>query len=218
MNNRVIAIAVSAGLLYMAGTAEAAPAQVRFKVGETELAMPLPESYCEPTGRDIELAAMNASADPDNVTLATLLACTPLPNGSRWHRYVLLKVPRGVLAGTFQKQDFLAQMVAVFTGPNAPTLGEKETQEMARDTERALGRRIEIRGTYGYDGYDADCLYLAGPLQAQINDKLIKGQAASCFTVSGGKPFIVHVYELPPVTPLDKLKVKARDIANSVHP
>lgn len=213
-------VAAMVGLLACATAAYAAVPEATFKIGVVPLKMPIPEGFCLPNEDQASLAAANADADRQNVTLATLLACNRNPEVKPWSNYILIKAPVALANGWFERAATLNQMEQVLSGPDSPKFDAKATKEIAKETERALGVPIQITGTFGYAGRDAECVYLAGPMQAEAAGKTIKGLIASCITVTGGKMFAVNLYrivETPDLAMLKEMKAQARQIALSVR-
>jgi hypothetical protein len=213
-------LAAVVGVLALASPAVAAVPEIGFRIGAVALKLPLPSGFCSPSASDAPMAAANADADPQNLTLATLLACNRSPEVRPWSNYVLIKTPKMLAAGTYEKVAALNQMNAVFTGPDSPEFDEKMTDEIGTNTERAMGVRIEITGKYGYAGRDADCVYLAGPMQAQVAGKIVKGLIATCITVVGGKMIgvnLYHISEAPDLAAVKAMKAQVRAIGLSIH-
>lgn len=213
-------LAAVAGMLVLTNAALAAVPEISFKVGAVALKLPQPSGFCPPSAQDAPMAAANANADPHNLTLATLLACNRSPEIRPWSNYVLIKTPNMLANGTYEKVETLDQMNAVFAGPNSPKFDDKMTDEIGTNTERAIGVRIEITAEYGYAGRDADCVYLAGPMQAQVVGKTVKGLIATCITVAGGKMIGVNLYHIsaaPDMAALKAMKAQVRAIGLSIH-
>ena len=208
------------GILVLANTALAAVPEIDFKIGAVALKLPQPTGFCSPSDKDAPLAAASANADPHNLSLATLLACNRSPEVRPWSNYVLIKTPKMLANGTYEKVETLDQMNAVFAGPDSPKFDEKMTDEIGTNTERAMGVRIEITGKYGYAGRDADCVYLAGPMEAQVVGKTVKGLIATCITVAGGKMIGINLYqfaETPDLAAIKAMKAQVRAIGLSIH-
>ena len=210
-----IPVLLAAGL----GTALAAEKLLKLQIGTVRLVMPVPQGFCEPTGSMAALAKTNASADPDNATVATLTACNRTPAIEPWQNYVLIKAPNGLINTAVPKETGLDQMDTIFSGPNSPKFDDAMTKKTGDNTERVFGTRVEITGQFGYAGRDKDCVYLAGPMQGKAAgiDKVVTGQIATCITVVGTRMFAVNLYELPAVSPMAKMKAQARMIALSIH-
>lgn len=209
-----------AGLVACAAVTVAAVPEVRFTIGATVLKLPQPAGFCEPTTDQAPLAEANANADIQNTTLATLLGCDRKPEIRAWSNYVLIKTPKALVNRVFDKAAALEELAGVFSGPDSPKFDDKVTESIANETERALGLRIKITGTFGYAGRDADCVYLAGPMQAQVEGKTVKGLIATCITVAGGKLLAVNLYQIaaePDLAAINPMKAKARAIGVSIH-
>lgn len=212
--------AAVAGMLVLANAAWAAVPEIGFKIGAVALKLPQPAGFCPPSASETPLAAASADADPHNLSLATLLACNRSPEVRPWSNYVLIKTPKMLANGTYEKVETLDQMNAVFAGPNSPKFDDKMTDEIGTNTERAMGVRIEITGKYGYAGRDADCVYLAGPMEAQVVGKTVKGLIATCITVAGGKMIGINLYqfaETPDLAAIKAMKAQVRAIGLSIH-
>ena len=213
-------IAMLAGVALCASAAFAAAPVVRFTIGTTPLSLPQPAGFCLPDAGQAPLADANASADIQNDTVASLLGCNRKPEIRPWSNYVLIKTPKALINRVFDKASALDELAGVFSGPNSPKFDDKDTQGIANDTERALGMRIEITGTFGYAGRDADCVYLAGPMQAEVSGRIVKGLVATCMTVAGGKLISVNLYQIaenPDVSAIKGMKAQARAIGVSIH-
>lgn len=213
-------IAMLAGVAFCASAAFAAAPVVRFTIGTTALSLPQPAGFCLPDAGQAPLADANASADIQNDTVASLLGCNRNPEIRPWSNYVLIKTPKALVNRVFDKASALDELAGVFSGPSSPKFDDKVTQDIAKDTERALGLRIEITGTFGYAARDADCVYLAGPIQAQVQSKTVKGLIATCITVAGGKLIAVNLYQIaenPDLTAISGMKAQSRAIGLSIH-
>jgi hypothetical protein len=212
--------AAAAGLLALASAAVATVPEISFKVGAVALKVQQPMGFCPPSASEAPLATANADADPHNLTLATLLACNRAPEVRPWSNYVLIKTPTMLVNGSYEKAATLDQMATVFAGPNSPKFDDKMTDEIGTNTERAIGVRIEITGKYGYAGRDADCVYLAGPMQAQVAGRTVKGLIATCITVAGGKMIGINLYQIaetPDLAAIKTMKAQVRAIGLSIH-
>ena len=213
-------LAVVVGALALASAAVAATPDIRFTIGSTLLALPQPTGFCLPTEDQAPLAEAIAAADNQNMTVSTLLACNRNPAILPWSNYVLIKTPTAMVGRVFDKASILDEFDGIFSGPNSPKFDDKTTQEVAKGTERALGVRVEVTGTFGYAGRDADCVYLAGPMQAQVEGRIIKGLIATCITVSWGKLVAVNLYKIAPnpdLTEINAMKAQARAIGITIH-
>lgn len=213
-------LTILAGVLACASAAVAAAPQVRFTIGTTPLALPQPAGFCPPDEGQAALAEANASADTQNLTVATLLGCNRNPAIRPWSNYILIKTPKALAGRVLDKATTLEEFEGVFAGPNSPKFDDKATQAIGKDTERALGVRVEVTGTFGYAGRDADCVYLAGPMQAQAEGRTIKGLIATCITVAGGKVVAVNLYQIAPepdIKSIPAMKAQARAIGVSIH-
>lgn len=220
MNRKALtAFVIPAVLAATLGTALAAEKVIQLNFGTVQLAMPVPQGFCEPTGVSAELAKANAAIDSDNTTLATLTACDRSSATEPFQNYVLIKAPNKLLNQPFLKVMALAQLDEVFSGPNSPKFDDAMSKKTGDNSERELGTRIEISGQFGYVGRDRDCVYLAGPVQAKAAefDKVATGQIATCITVVGNRMFSVNLYEVPAVKPIGEMKKQALAIALSIH-
>lgn len=191
---------------------------VEMQVGDQSLQFPLPMGFCEPASELRAYTQAMAASDPVNVTTSTLVACNRGPSVVWNSNYVLIKAPTRSLQMRTTKAEALPLLEAVFTGPDAPKFDEAMTNEIGNSTERTLGTRLEVRGAYGFAGRDADCVYLAGPLQVESQGKKVVGQVGSCITVAGGKLLTVNVYYTGSDDRIAALKASARDIAVSIRP
>ena len=220
MNRTLLAsIAVPALLAAGLGTALAGEKLLKLQIGTVRLILPLPQGFCKPTGAMLESAQANAAFDERNFTLATLIACDRTPLIAPWGNYVLVKVPKSAIGSTFPKGEFLDALDKSARGPDDIISNEKMSADVANDSERVWGQRIEMHSKFEYAGRDRDCVYLAGPFQRNIagSDNVTSGQAATCMTVVGGRFFAVNVYEIPAVQPISDLKQQAHRIALSIH-
>jgi hypothetical protein len=217
MQGMGLPVLVTVVALGMAGTAIAANRSATFLIGSAKLTMPVPDSFCTPTGKDVEIAATNALADKRSATLATFLACGRNSGISPWAHYVLVKSPNETQAQTYEKEEILARLDAEGNGPNSPRFTEAMTNELAQDTESALGERIEFRGTFGFAGRDKDCVYLAGPMQITLRGRSVDARAATCLTAVSGKVLTVNVYDFRLAYTVPQLKEQAHAIALTIR-
>ena len=218
MRGMGLPVLAAVAALGIVGTAAAAEGTAAFTIGTVKLTMPVPDGFCVPTGANADLAASTAEADRYGATLATFLACNRKPGIHPWSQYVLIKTPLGYQDRLFEKEPVLARMDAEGRGPNTPRLTEEMTEELAEQTENALGERIEMRGSYGYAGRDADCAYLAGPMQMTLRGQTLTARVASCVTIVGGKAVSVNIYDFRLAYTVQQLTARTKAIALSIRP
>lgn len=200
------------------GLAPAADRSYPFKIGEVDLAMQTPDGFCVPTALYAAQADALAKGDPQNVTVVTLLACDRSPAVSPWANYVLVKAPIIYLNAAVPKAEALAQIDAEMSRSKSSLIDDKMSEDIANSSEKTLGTRVEMRGSFAYAGRDTDCVYMAGPLQGKADGREKAGQLATCITVSGQRFFAVNIYEFPAVKSIEALKAQVHDIAMAIHP
>jgi hypothetical protein len=194
----------------------AAQAQVAMKVGTVSLRMPLPSGFCAPAANQVEKTAKLAKADPQNITLSTLLACKRPAAIDPWSNYILIKAPNAAVGLNLPKEQTLAQLHAASQRPDAPIIDDKLNAEIGDSAKKAFGERIDVRGSFGPDGRDSDCVYLAGPITVQKSASTIQAHAATCMTVVKGKLVAISLYDFVNETDYGVLKAQVRKFALSI--
>lgn len=210
-----VALAV-AGCLAPQTASSAAQVNVAMKVGATSLRLPMPPGFCTPAKNDLEKVAKLAQADPSNVSLVTLLACKRPVAINPWSNYILIKAPNAAIGLNLPKESTLAQLQAASQSTRAPIQDDKMNAEIGDNATKAFGERIDVRGSFGPDGRDADCVYLAGPISVQKSGSAIQAHAATCMTVVKGKVIAISVYDFVNETDYAVLKAQVRKIALSI--
>lgn len=188
-----------------------------FKVGDKAFSMPVPEGYCQPTGDLAVFDQRVASADPDNVTLASFYACAREPAVIPIWEYVYIKVPNSMLGANVGKAETLAALRDVFTRPDAPTFDQAMTDKISAGYNDAMGIQVEVQGNWGYIGSDADCVYLGGTLAAQVKGKAKPISGATCLSVVGGKVLAVNVYADPKAASVAELQRRSRAMTLTIR-
>jgi len=186
------------------------------KVGATSLRLPMPPGFCSPAKTELEKAAKLAQSDPSNVTLTTLLACKRPAAINPWSNYILIKAPTAAIGLTLPKEPTLARLEAATRGPGASPQDDKMNAKIGDNATKAFGERIEVGGSYGAAGRDADCVYLAGPISVQKSGGTIEAHAATCMTVVKGKVIAINLYDFVNKTDYAVLKAQVRKIALSI--
>jgi hypothetical protein len=211
------AVALASAVCLVPQTASSAvQAQVAMNVGPVSLRLPMPPGFCTPAKNELEKATKLAEADPGNVTLTTLLACKRPAAINPWSNYILIKAPTAAIGLTLPKEPTLAQLEAASRGPGAPIQDDKMNARIGDNATKAFGERIEVGGSYGAAGRDADCVYLAGPISVQKSGSAIQAHAATCMTVVKGKVIAISVYDFVNKTDYAVLKAQVRKIALSI--
>lgn len=185
---------------------------INFNIGADRFSMPMPSGYCEPTGENALISEQIAAGDSMNFTLADVDRC-----GTFGEDYVLVKTPRVLPPINISRSVFLDAIVSELQNGTALQEGfEQGSADVSNLSDGALS--VDV-GTYGYDSYDEECVYLAGILRVSAEDGSVKAQAATCMTLVGNRNIAVHAYDFTnnPAT-RDELKERARAIAMSIIP
>lgn len=195
----------------------AASGAVSFTIAERDLTMPIPVGYCLPEGRAAEIADMTARTDKDNMTLATFVDCSGQGTPAALANYVLVKAPYGAAKFNLEKAAALDMLAEIGNSKDAPKFDEDMANKVADDAEDAFGKRVELTGTLGYAGRDADCVYLVGRLALKNNPSNKSLWLGACMTVVGGKALTVYRYDASSTAKMAELKSHAKQIALSIH-
>lgn len=187
------------------------------QIGNTALAMPVPEGLCLPSGALVGVAQAMAAADPSNVTLATYYQCGA--EASAADHYVLVKVPRAALLAELPKDVILRELESAMTGPDAPKFDAAMEEKVSQGIGNVFGKAPDIEGNFGFAGTDGDCLYMAGRLKMNFPGipDAPSGLVALCMTGAGNKMLTVNAYDFRPTGRISVLRDEARRIALSVH-
>lgn len=196
----------------------AADDAVQFTIADKALAMPAPAGYCLPEGFAAEIAEKTAMIDDDNKTLATFVDCRGNGGPAAMANYVLIKSPNSAAKFAMEKDEALDLLESVGKSPNAPKFDEAMASKIADDAEETFGKRVELTGTVGYAGRDADCVYLAGRLALKDNPNGQSLWLGACMTVVGGKVLTVYRYDARSTAKVADLKAHAKKVALSIHP
>ena len=189
----------------------------RFRVGDRELTMPVPGSYCEPSGQAAAVAQVIASADKANTTVATFNACNRNPSVSPFDEYVLLKVVNGALLGHFEKTDTLNQIDPVFQSPDMPKFSDQAQADVEKGFGEVLGQKPVMTFKISYMGRDSDCIYLFGNGTVGLNGTTGRGIMVGCMTVAASKLLTVYSYRFTPGSKVADVKAQALAIARSIN-
>jgi len=104
----------AAALLNTAHAVAQTARTAQFRIGGVAFSVPLPEGYCEPTGRNVDVAQFTAALDDKNVTVLSLFPCNSDGDSSD---YYLIKAPKSALFVTLTREQVLASVRAEFETP-----------------------------------------------------------------------------------------------------
>lgn len=201
-----------------APAAEAAASVATFDVADKHFTIPAPAGYCRPTGDLAVFDAQIASADPGNATLASFYACGRKPATLPVWEYVYVKAPHSAAGLTVSKVDALAAFVEVFNRPDAPRFDQTMSDTISENYDQAMGLQVEVNGTWGYIGSDADCVYIGGTVVTKGKGKVMPINGATCLSAVGGKVIAVNVYADPKAAGIPELQRRARTIFLTIRP
>jgi hypothetical protein len=208
--------ATAAANLLMPQVLAADNASANFRVGGAELSMPLPDGYCMPSGKDIDVAQLMAAADKVNVTHAMVVKCGSQP---QLLDYFILKTPVEALLPVLDRQEFLKLMKTEFVKPEMQNYmsDDKLEQEVGRSYEKVLQQKISMDAQIDFRGSDDVCVYLGGYGLVTDIPQPYSIAVGLCMTTVEGKMLSVNIYA-PPADSADvaKLMTRAREIALSI--
>ncbi len=213
--NRIVRLTAAA--IAALGLVAAAPAgRATFDVGGVKLSLPLPASYCEPSGPMTALAQTVAAADPDNVTDLTLYKCDATPDDLG--DYVLIKTPVRVLGMTVDRPTLLAQIGPEFDkGP--PVDNKKLGDDVASSLDRVSGTKAKVATQMSVRGHDDVCGYVGGSAQLSNSSRSVNVAVGGCITAAGGRIVQVFRYTMyRDPSDIDRMMKDARAIALTIGP
>ena len=183
---------IAAGVAVLTGGASAEPAQTQFRMAGVNFIVPLPDGYCLPTGKDIDVSQAMAAADSENVTHAMLVRC----DNDELMDYYILKTPKQVMMAQVSMADFLSAMGEAFANPAMKKLihGDEIEKVVERDLNAVLGTKVDFVGEIKPLGQDDQCAYLGGIGDFSNIPKPYKIAIGACMTVVSNKVITVYSY------------------------
>jgi hypothetical protein len=195
---------------------DAASTTVNFRIGGVNLTMPMPEGYCKPKGRDIDVAQLMAAADTQNVTHFSAIKCD---DDGAMLDYILFKTPSAALLANMERAEFLKEISAAFASPEvqAALKSNKISSEVSRDFERVLNVKVSIDAAIEPRGNDDECGYVGGYGSFTDVPKPYRIALGMCMTTVVNKVISVNVYGKPKdANDVANLMSRARQIALSI--
>lgn len=166
---------------------------VSFRFGGMEFETHIPDGYCLPRGRDIDVAQLRAAADDQNVTHLTLYRCQEA--GVR-RDYILIKTPNAALPLRLPRQSFLAGVGEAFD--SGPLRSDLASGEMVRQVEdrvsSVIGREVDLTGSIRPLGRDDVCAYLGGTMQVSSSTLTYSVSLGTCITVVSNRVITINWY------------------------
>lgn len=185
-------------ILGLLATAAAAPAAAqeartaRFQVTGVEIALPIPNGFCEPEGKGVALAQLLAAGDNVNVTNLTLTRCGAEP---RLVDYYLLKTTKSLLTLTVSREQWIAMLVESLDDPSVKSMLDpaKINAEAERDIMAVIGK-VSVDGDVHWLGHDDVCVYLGGVIRYEIETVEETRAMTGCMTAVGGRAVNLYRY------------------------
>ena len=190
------AIAAIAFALASSAFAQSPPvvAPMTFRVGGVELKFVLPEGYCLPIDKYIDIAQLTSAADDVNVTDLTLYHCDA--NGITDASQLLIKTPKNLLLTDVGRREALDGLGAAFDKPefaSALASGSIDS-EASKSMAKVFGDNLTVKSQITPLGKDDICAYLGGALSGSANNESYTGAFAACMTVVKTRFLVVYVY------------------------
>lgn len=194
---RVLAGLISAGF---ATLAMAAPANLEFYLRDDQVVAPLPEGWCAPSGRYVEVAERLFDADPRNIRYLTLFDCGQMRADQTVSKVIAIGIPRSMINADISRPE-LMQTFRTLPGQSPPRTGG------------APPRRISL----GYDlrvvDLDDYAQYAMGKVSRRDGDGAIEGVQAIATTALKGH-VVAYIINAPggsdPSALLTTLKAQVR--------
>jgi hypothetical protein len=193
-----LTLAVLAAAFVMGSPANAqAPAVgavATFRVGGIDFKLPLPDGYCLPTDKYIDIAQAVAAMDNENVTDLTAYRCDG--QGMSVDYPLLIKTPKSVLLNEVGRKELLSQMGAEFDKPEfANILASGEIDQSSSDSVSAvLGESVAVKSEIKPIGKDETCAYLAGTVALGDKDGSSPIALTACITAVHKRVLLVYAF------------------------
>lgn len=194
---RVLAGLLAAGF---ATLAMAAPASVEFYLRDDQVVAPLPEGWCAPTGRYVDIAEQLFDADPRHIRYLTLFDCAQMQANQSVSKAIAIAIPRAMISANITRPEL---MQAFLTLPG----------QAPATTQGTSPRRISL----GYDlrvvDLDDYAQYAMGKVSRRNGDGAVEGVQAIATTALKGH-VVAYIINAPggsdPSALLAALKAQVR--------
>jgi hypothetical protein len=194
-----------------------------FRFSGTSFSLPIPDGYCLPTGRDVDVAQLLAAGDNENVTHLMLNWCEPRSREAIDDDYILIKTPKHALLAFVDRKSFMEAVGVEFDKPDfaAALAREDFTDGAEKSLEETLGSKIDIGGALRPLGKDDVCAYLGGTLEIATPKLAYKISVAGCITSVANRVVTLYWYGPDKGAPgIASLITRVRTLATKVegHP
>lgn len=187
-----------------------------FRFGGVEFSMPIPDGYCEPKGKDVDVAQAVAAIDSLNVTHLILKNCDPKLSDLG---YFILKTPKNALFASVPRAEFLSAIEKELGRPEnqQKILGDKDIQEVSAGIERVLNMKVSMDAAIGFRATDETCAYIGGYASYTNIPKPYKIALGMCMTSIENKIITVSAYGPPEDNgDVGRLMAQSKAIAASI--
>ncbi len=194
---RVLAGLLAAGF---ATLAMAAPANLEFFLRDDQVVASLPEGWCAPTGRYVDIAEQLFDADARHIRYLTLFDCAQMRADQSVSKVIAIAIPRAMISASITRPD-LMQAFRTLPGQAPPS------------APGTAPRRISL----GYDlrvvDLDDYAQYAMGKVSRRNGDGAVEGVQAIATTALKGH-VVAYIINVPggsdPTALLTSLKAQVR--------
>jgi hypothetical protein len=183
--------ALMGAAMLVVATADAEAVTATFRINGVELEMPVPEGYCLPRGRDVDVAQAVSAADADNVTHLTLYPCQPQEPLTD---YILVKTPRQAVLQTIDREQLLAGLSEVFDNVDVNSMMGSMNDRIEENLASVIGTRPDLVGRFRPLARDESCAYLGGTMQVTAAQLTYSISVGACMTAISGRMLTVYLY------------------------
>jgi hypothetical protein len=209
-------IVLTLSVLLPASILRAADTAVDFRIGGVDFSLPIPDGYCKPAGKGLDVAQAMAATDDLNVTHLLLQNCDPKLSDVD---YFILKTPKNALLVNAPRAELLSAMQAEISKPinQEEIFGDKMNQQASAGFDRVFNMKIDMDAAIGPRGYDDTCAYIGGYISYTNITEPYKIAIGMCFTSINSKIMTVNVYGQPKdQTDVARLLARSKLIATSI--
>lgn len=139
------------------------PVTIPVRLVGDDLALPLPEGYCEPTGRYVDLAQLVAAVDKESITLATFYDCAAMSAEVVPNRYIIIKAIKSALSQKIPRDELLRQLGEVPKSEmSAAVQAATNDKEISKNASEVLGGDVDLGAKMQPADADENGYYMAG--------------------------------------------------------
>lgn len=184
-------VVLLAGLTAIPAFAQTAPRTASFRSGGVIFSLPLPDGYCEPSGKAIDVAQVVAATDSDNATLLTLFPCGDAGSAAN---YYIVKAPKTALFTAVTRARMLAEVSAAFDNPANQDAIDPQTvnTKAAQGFSETLHQEVDVDTAIHPAGHDETCVYVAGTAAIKTGSVSYSRSVSACITTVSDRILFVY--------------------------